>query len=617
MISNKLDFVKTKLKDIALSSYKEHNASPDKFSNLTKEESDCLKHLASKRNLVIHKSDKGNAVVILNREDYVGRVKDLLADTSKFKVANIKEGAELRYMINVRKAYRKVIDPLLKKGKISQQTYWKLDPIGCKPGVLYGLSKIHKTLVRGLPKMRPILSAIGTASYNVSKFFVPILSDLANGPYTIHNSFSFNKEVLQQDHSLVMGSLDVDALFTSIPLDETINICINELFKEKELVNMLTKKEAKSLLELACKDALFIFDGTLYFQIDGVAMGSPLGPTLANIFMNFYEKKWLDECPTDIKPLFYRRYVDDIFVLFESIEKLQKFKEFLNSKHHNINFTIELEKDKKLPFLDMLIDRNNGKIITSVYRKPTFTGVYTHCKSFLPSSYKIGLLSTLLYRYFSICSNFFLFHLEIVEFKKIFLRNGYNSIFIDVCIKKFLDKIFVPKLVKDTVSKKDYTIVLPYLGSLSDKVQRRIKNIFQSTIPTGKINVIFKTQRRLSHFLKFKDIVSPDLNSHVIYHFKCPSCNAGYIGETRAHFKTRSSQHLGISEFSGKPISNGAPTTVTKHIKSNKCACSLSDFKVLCREDDYWKRLIKESLFIKKFDYELNRQQTSTELFLF
>ena len=141
--------------------------------------------------------------------------------------------------------------------------------------------------------MRPILSAIGTASYNLSKFLVPILSCLVNGPYTIVNSFSFNKDVQQQDPTLVMGSLDLDALFTSIPLDEAINICTSQLFTEKELINSLCKEDIKILLEVACEDTLFLFNGLLYHQIDGVANGSPLGLTLPNIFMNFHEQKWL------------------------------------------------------------------------------------------------------------------------------------------------------------------------------------------------------------------------------------------------------------------------------------------------------------------------------------
>ena len=85
---------------------------------------------------------------------------------------------------------------------------------------------MHKPLVRGLPKVRPILSAIGTASYNVAKFLVPLLTPIVNGPYSITNSFLFNKEILDQDTKFIMGSLDVDALFTSIPLDETIDIAV-------------------------------------------------------------------------------------------------------------------------------------------------------------------------------------------------------------------------------------------------------------------------------------------------------------------------------------------------------------------------------------------------------
>ena len=277
----------------------------------------------------------------------------------------------------------------------------------------------------------------------------------------------------------------------------------------------------------------------------------------------------------------------------------------------------ELENEGKLPFLDMLVDRNDGKITTSVYRKPTFTGVYTHFHSFLPSVYKFGLLSTILFRYFSICSSFQLFHLEVIEFRKIFLRNGYPLNLIDTCIQRFLNKIFVKKVLVDTVPKREYSIVLPYLGSLSNKFQKRIKNVFRELLPAGKINIIFKTQRRISHFLKFKDVVPSDFDSHIIYHFKCPSCNAGYVGETRVHHIVRSSQHLGISEFTGKPTKGGVPTSVTKHIRTQKCACTLDDFTIIGRESDYFRRLIKESLFIKLYDYKLNNRQTSTELFLF
>ena len=413
-----------------------------------------------------------------------------------------------------------------------------------------------------------------------------------------------------------MGSLDVDALFTSIPLDETIHICANELFKDKIYIKNLSKEDIKNLLELATKNSLFLFDGVYYQQVDGVAMGSPLGPTLANIFMSYYEQMWLEECPPDFKPKYYRRYVDDIFVLFDTVEKFDLFKDYLNCKHKNIKFTSELEKDGKLPFLAMLIERNDGKIVTSIYRKPTFTGVYTHFQSFLPGVYKVGLLSTLLFRYFSICSTYQLFLLEIVEFKKIFLKNGYPTKFIDRCVKKFLERLAVKKVVKDTVPKREYFITLPYLGPLSNKIQKRIKSVFQKILPSGKINIAFKTQLRMSHFFKFKDIVPSDLVSHIIYHYKCSSCNAGYIGETSVHSKVRWCQHLGVSCFTGAPVVSNI-TAILEHLKRKKCNSDLSDFTILARECDHSKRLIKESLFIKFYDYELNKQVNSAKLYLF
>ena len=127
----------------------------------------------------------------------------------------------------------------------------------------------------------------------------------------------------------------------------------------------------------------------------GVAMGSLLGPALANIFMCSFESKWFRDCPNDLKPVFYRRYIDDIFVLFSTPDHADKFREYLPSKHPNINFFIEKEEDYRLPFLDIKIFRENDKFATSVYRKKTFSGVYSNFKSFIPKTCKIGLIKSL------------------------------------------------------------------------------------------------------------------------------------------------------------------------------------------------------------------------------
>ena len=96
--------------------------------------------------------------------------------------------------------------------------------------------------------------------------------------FTVKDYFHFAEEIVDQQHDLFLGSLDVDSLFTNKALEETIEICTNELFKESETVEGLSRTEFKDLLSLATKDSHFIFDGTLYNQIDGVAMGSPPRP---------------------------------------------------------------------------------------------------------------------------------------------------------------------------------------------------------------------------------------------------------------------------------------------------------------------------------------------------
>ena len=134
----------------------------------------------------------------------------------------------------------------------------------------------------------------------------------------------------------------------------------------------LSKSELYYLLKLATSESSFIFDSILYKQIDGLVMGLPLGPTLANAFLCHYEKLWLDSCPTEFKPVVYRRYADDIFVFFESKDHLLLFAKYMNTRHKNLNFTFDFEENDSFSFLDVKITRGNNGFSTSVFRKATF-----------------------------------------------------------------------------------------------------------------------------------------------------------------------------------------------------------------------------------------------------
>ena len=184
------------------------------------------------------------------------------------------------------------------------------------------------------------------------------------------------------------------------------------------IVSGLNKKEMFKVLSLILKESIISFNNKYYSQIDGIAVGSPLRPTLANIFLCCHESNWLKYYPKDFQSVYYKRYVDDIFVLFNKPEHGQFFLEYINKKHKNMRFSIETETNRSLSFLDVKIFRENDKFVTSVCKKGTFSGVYTNFISFIPLQYKFGLVHTLLNRCCNLSSEFLKFHHEVDKIKK-------------------------------------------------------------------------------------------------------------------------------------------------------------------------------------------------------
>ena len=141
------------------------------------------------------------------------------------------------------------------------------------------------------PKLCPIVSSIGTSNYNLARFLCDLLSSLVPNDYSCKDTFSFVSQIKNANLSKkFLVSYDVTSLFTNIPLQETIDIAINLLFNHNPNLN-ITRKELKKLFLFAISQTHYILNSKFYNQIDGVAIGSPLGPVLANIFMGFYESK--------------------------------------------------------------------------------------------------------------------------------------------------------------------------------------------------------------------------------------------------------------------------------------------------------------------------------------
>ncbi len=207
---------------------------------------------------------------------------EILSDSSKFELLN-----DDAIKLTLKRESRQV-KTLLKRLKsnncINERIYNELCPSGTRIGILYGLPKIHKSSI----PLRPILSSINHYSYKIVKFFIPFLTLISTSSFVIKDSFSFVQELLNSDinpDSVVMASFGVTSLFSNIPVEETIEIISNHIFANCMYYEGFDRSQFIKLLSLSVKNCHFIFNGRIYQQIDGVAMGSHLGPLFVNIFM--------------------------------------------------------------------------------------------------------------------------------------------------------------------------------------------------------------------------------------------------------------------------------------------------------------------------------------------
>ncbi|XP_060528287.1 uncharacterized protein LOC132703174 [Cylas formicarius] len=276
-------------------------AKPPK-SNVSSKEKRAIRDLNKDISVIVLAADKGNATVVLNTVDYEKKIGDLL-------------------------------DP---------KTYKKLqqDPtnrILKKTNTLYGLPKIHKEAV----PLRPIVSAIGSPTYHLVKHLTKLLEPLIGRTAShIKDSTQFIQKIknITLSPKDILVSFDVVSLFTMVPVKETL-----------DLISARFRNDVTELFRHCLTTTYFQWNKEFYEQVDGVAMGSPLSPVIANFFIEKFEQQALNTAQK--KPKCWFRYVDDTFVIWSHGEKeLQIFLAHLNSINNKIKFTMETEKDGRLAF---------------------------------------------------------------------------------------------------------------------------------------------------------------------------------------------------------------------------------------------------------------------------
>ena len=362
------------------------------------------------------------------------------------------------------------------------------------------------------------------------------------------------------------------------------------------------ESDLTTLLQLATKDQLFQFEGNLYQQIDGVAMGSPLGPLMANAFLCSLEEKLERE---NKLPNLYKRYVDDTFTAMPDKADAESFLSTLNACHPSISFTMELASNNKLPFLGMEITKNGCQLSTSVYRKPTNTGLLLHFHSHVDRRYKTSLLKTMLDRAYRLSSTKELFDAECEKLKSVFSKLKYPNDLVDSTIlsfnkSKLSNDLGSPSAVPEN---QPVRIVLPYKDQKSaDVLRKQLDNL------NNRIGVTLQpvyTSRKLSDVLGVKEPKPSLINQQcVVYKFTCPLCDAEYIGLTTRHLFQRIEEHCRSS------------SSICKHLQGDhdvdpRSINFTNNFTVLKKCQEKMDCLIYEMLLIKKNKPMLNVQSDS------
>nr|XP_032512157.1 uncharacterized protein LOC116766424 [Danaus plexippus plexippus] len=362
-----------------------------------------------------------------------------------------------------------------------------------------------------------------------------------------------------------MVSFDVQSLFTSIPVLDCIEIVRGKLKDNNMPI------EYAELLKHCLTSGYLMWKDEFYIQVDGVAMGSPVSPVVADIFMEDFEVRAL--CSPPIRPLIYKRYVDDTFTILNK-NKTSAFLNHLNSINSKIQCTIELEANNSLAFLDILVVRNPDNTLGhTVYRKPTHTDRYLNGYSHHHPIQLATVGKSLLQRAQHLCDAD---HLE-AELQHVKHALTINNLPVP---RQHRKKHLKPPTVERQPA------ILPYVKGVTDRIGNILKKV--------SIKTIYKPHKKVSQFLRPIKSNIP-LQQAGVYKLDC-DCVLSYIGQTKRSIGTRVKEH--ISDIKNRRASKSA---VCEHTMDKPGHYIRFDKpQILAREDKYIPRLIREAIEIKK-----------------
>ena len=473
------------------------------------------------------------------------------------------------------------------------------------PGYIYGNVKIHKPN----HPLRPIISQCPTPTYQLAKTINNIITPYMPNNFSIKSSNDFIDILHSNNSNGIIASLDVESLFTNVPVDSTIDIIINHTYNHPTLSPpKIPQNIMRQFLNICTKESPFRCpSGNLYLQVDGVAMGSPLSPTFAGFYMGHLENSVFNGglCP---KPNIYVRYVDDIFMQVTDEAQLLNIKSIFQQQSV-LNFTYELNCNNTLPFLDIEVTSNHNGFSTKVYHKPTDFGKCLNFNSECADKYKKSVITNFINRAYKYNQNWEDFHEEIKVIKQTLINNNYTNSIIDHEINRFLDKKYNSSNQPNTSVNIYYSNQMHSNYKLDEKI---IKQLIYSNIacaqPHHKPNLIIYYKNKKSSQLIMKNNPSPPTppmeQKNLIYAFCCDvsPCKAttAYIGLTQTCLSRRIQSHTYKGSIKDHYHETHATKISKEHLTKNT--------KIIAKAPDRYRLAIKEALLISQHAPIINKQ---------
>lgn len=553
--------------------------------------------LSQNKNILITNADKTQKTVLITTESYNDKILDLLNDRNTYTLEKKDPTTSIQNrLIKILKSWHT-------NNYITPSLYKKLLTNNGTPPKFYGLPKLHKPNI----PLRPIVATYSSPTYQISKFYSNILSNITSlNNHSIKDSWSFKKFIdsIKIPKENTLFSLDIISLYTNIPIDLALLAVENNWHKINNFTD-IPKEEFLNTLKFILHSTYFTYNNKIYSQQFGVPMGSPISSTIAELVLGELETNLLQSLPSIS---FYKRYVDDIIICANPLH-IQLIQKTFNNYHPRLQFTIEFENiNKSINFLDLTLIRHpSGAIHTNWHRKNVKTNRYINYYSQTPTKYKRSIITNLV-DHAILLSNRQFHYQNIKIIKNILLANNYPLNFIT---KHINNRIYSLKNKTSTnhnttpssnVNNSDPIpryVSIPYIPFLSHNIEKILNNYNLKTVFNN-----FNTSNKLL-YSTLKDITNPDLKSNLVYSIPCNNCNSVYIGQTKQYLKTRLNQHkLSIKH---KLLTPHKPNTaLSDHSIDNLHNFNFNNTKILHFEPNLNKRLFLESIEIKKSPTSIN-----------